>query len=764
MKKISKTLIAVFVSIAMVFGALGTSFAPKASADSLAAVNVALNKPATASEGSDLVYPNLGPDKAFNGVVSRFDGWSADSGVWADKPKVKPWLQVDLQGAYVISSLEVVARPGLDDNGNAWYNGERKTFQILGSNDPTFADGTYAVLGEVGTTAFTGDSKVFTVTNTNAYRYIRYVKTSIDYAFLSELRVFGTPENANALKFKFCLASDTHIPTGSANLTTELQISVSQDCKAFVITGDLTEGSTDAQYDALMSIMNSTAHPPAYYVIGNHDVRATAGTFAQLEARFKQKTGMPAMYSDAWIEDHHFIFLGTEQNEGSDEVFLSDNQLSWLETKLAENADYDKPIFVFIHQPLQETVNGTYIANGYGLKGWRDGVRQWTKVKSILAKYPQVIFTSGHMHSSAGMFRAESTFVNAGSTTPSGGSPQQMLVFEVYGNRTEVKAVHVTDEAVTWTGAVPALLTNTSLQQDVTEANALLNGSSIGSGTNQYPTWAAEYLGQAIDDLEALLAAPNATKSQFGNAMMALRNAKTVFEKSKNAVTNIALHKPSTSSDGAGYDQVYPPSQAFDGGVQFTNGWNRKTTASTWIQVDLQAESLINRVEIDARPTSTFDGERKNFEIQASNDPTFATYTVLGSVGSTAFTTATWGLDLTTTNTYRYVRYQKTGSEYVFLTEMRVFGIAKGKYPISGKVVNASGSPVSGVTVKLYAYGSTTVLGTATTGTDGKYTLTASQLSGKYTVTAEKTQYQTGNQTVTIPYAAVTDADFTLSP
>ncbi|MBB6731851.1 discoidin domain-containing protein [Cohnella zeiphila] len=586
------------------------------------------------------------------------------------------------------------------------------------------------------------------------------------WSALSALDMPAEKASASTLDFKFCLTSDTHMPTSDANLATALQISTAQSCEAFVITGDLTDGGTDAQYDDLMSVMNANAHPPAYFIVGNHDVRSTAGTFPQLEQRFETKTGMPGMYYDAWVHGYHFIFLGTEQNEGSDEAMISDTQLNWLDSKLAENADYDKPIFVFIHQPLQETVSGTYIQDNYGLKGWRDGVRQWRQIKNILQKYPQAIVTSGHLHRSASLYKGENVFVNAGSTTPVGGSPQEMMVYSVYNDKVDIQARKVTTNSVVWTGSVPDSLNAAALQQDVTDANNLLSSSSVGDGTDQYPSWAAEYLQQATGGLNALLADPNATESALGEALMALRNAKRTFSASRNSVTNIGLHKPVASSDGTGIDQSYPPEQAVDGGVNFTNGWNAKSssTGSAWIQVDLEAESKITRVEIEARPTSTYDGERKNFEIRASNDPSFATYDVLGSVGGTAFAAPTWGLDLNTSNTYRYVRYQKTGAEYVFLTEMRVFGIAKGKYPISGHVVDENNQPVGGATVTLHPFGDDSGnLGTAVSGPDGSYAISVPQLSGKYTVSAAKAPYEPNDATVIVPMAPVADADVVLA-
>lgn len=92
-----------------------------------------------------------------------------------------------------------------------------------------------------------------------------------------------------------------------------------------------------------------------------------------------------------------------------------------------------------------------------------------------------------------------------------------------------------------------------------------------------------------------------------------------------------------------------------------------------WLQVDLGEAYEIDRVEIDARRGTDQAPTRRNFEILASNDPEFNTYTVLGSQGSTPFpheATRTWLVSDDTP--YRYVRVQKTTKEYFWINELRV--------------------------------------------------------------------------------------------
>ncbi|WP_145408970.1 metallophosphoesterase family protein [Paenibacillus xylanexedens] len=106
---------------------------------------------------------------------------------------------------------------------------------------------------------------------------------------------------------------------------------------------------------------------------------------------FEDTTGMRGTYHNHWIDGYHYIFLGTEQPHPKD-CELSAEQLVWLELTLSEHATADRPIFLFLHQPLMNTVAGSMKE-----QGWY-GVNQDAELKAILAQYPQVILFTGHTH------------------------------------------------------------------------------------------------------------------------------------------------------------------------------------------------------------------------------------------------------------------------------------------------------------------------------------------------------------------------------
>lgn len=239
----------------------------------------------------------------------------------------------------------------------------------------------------------------------------------------------------SSFKFSFMCVSDTHMPNYNTNLINALQDATQNSCSAICFVGDITEDGKDASYDALNSTLNSNPHPPAYFVVGNHDVRWLSG-YAEGRDRFLAKTGMPGMYYDVWIYGYHFIFLATEQDL-KDQAYLSSTQLSWLQTKLADQATSNKPVFVFIHQALANTVVGTTLAEGYGAS-YPDGVVQDQELKNILGQFPQTIFFTGHTHaavtSTNNLYNAQyCTMINDGCV-----KNNQGLLVNVYGDRVEV--------------------------------------------------------------------------------------------------------------------------------------------------------------------------------------------------------------------------------------------------------------------------------------------------------------------------------------
>lgn len=224
----------------------------------------------------------------------------------------------------------------------------------------------------------------------------------------------------------FQVVSDVHIKsddlteTNAVNMIAGLKDirTMDPDTLGIMNLGDFTQSGTKAQYDAMYRIMDQyspVSDDKIMITLGNHDVRGTSSAdwnkdetviskywptakalYLERNSRYMPDTD-GKVYFDRWLGGYHFIAINTE-NGIKDAMYLSDDQLDWLEKTLAENASPDKPIFVLGHNALKDTHWRSNILNDFG--------NQDKRVKEIFSKYPQVIYLSGHIHNGFGVVEA----------------------------------------------------------------------------------------------------------------------------------------------------------------------------------------------------------------------------------------------------------------------------------------------------------------------------------------------------------------------
>lgn len=200
----------------------------------------------------------------------------------------------------------------------------------------------------------------------------------------------------------FQVITDTHLTPNSShaynvNFERALQDIYAQAPASHAImhVGDITEHGYNEEYRELMRIMNKyhAYLPNIHYTLGNHDVGV--GDFHVSLKQFLSYTHSPAPYYDLWLKGYHFLFLGTEEGLESF-CTLSDTQLHWLEEKLQEQGDNDQHsdryTFIFLHQPLINTVAGSSEDQSFY------GVQEDEQLREILRKYPNLILFTGHTH------------------------------------------------------------------------------------------------------------------------------------------------------------------------------------------------------------------------------------------------------------------------------------------------------------------------------------------------------------------------------
>nr|WP_028612642.1 metallophosphoesterase [Paenibacillus harenae] len=196
------------------------------------------------------------------------------------------------------------------------------------------------------------------------------------FQVITDTHVTSDPEHAHNRNFERALKDMIANQTGSCGI---------------MHAGDVTDHGFPEEYEELRRIWNDHKDdlPELYFTTGNHDVGL--GVWQDRLSRFLSATDMTAPYHDHWIHGYHFIFLGTEKGL---ELFcdLSEDQLKWLDAKLGEEASPERPAFVFLHQPLKDTVAGSFEAQNWF------GVTQDSELKAVLSKHRHAILFTGHTH------------------------------------------------------------------------------------------------------------------------------------------------------------------------------------------------------------------------------------------------------------------------------------------------------------------------------------------------------------------------------
>ncbi|WP_424766496.1 metallophosphoesterase family protein [Paenibacillus sp. sgz302251] len=215
---------------------------------------------------------------------------------------------------------------------------------------------------------------------------------------------------------QFSVMSDIHIKEGDPIAQIRFlkalrdHRNINPNSSILILNGDLTNGQ-NKNYKRLEKLLRKVQHAPVHATIGNHEYYQIwkyehAGlrlnphwTSEKAKELFQNRFGYKKPYHDLWLDDYHFIFLGSEQYRDFDksvqeDAYLSQKQLNWLARRLEENSitpysKTKKPIFVFLHQPLVQSLDGSENARG---------VIQHKELRQLLRNYPHVLLFSGHTH------------------------------------------------------------------------------------------------------------------------------------------------------------------------------------------------------------------------------------------------------------------------------------------------------------------------------------------------------------------------------
>ncbi|MNI31454.1 3',5'-cyclic adenosine monophosphate phosphodiesterase CpdA [compost metagenome] len=290
-------------------------------------------------------------------------------------------------------------------------------------------------------------------------------------------RVEAEVNTKNLPLFTFSVLSDLHITPWDLKSQRLFSHALSDHAviaphsKLMVLNGDLTNGHVN-DYSTLDQLLRQQPRAPIAATMGNHEYYAmwdhdskskepvrlsehwTSEQAIRLFTRFFHQDHP---YYDLWVEGYHFIFLSGEAYRDvlpqiGEDAWLSPEQLAWLKKTLgatAEDTDpssdraaSNKPVFVFLHQPLPHTLDGTDAERG---------IAQHQELVQLLASVPQVMFFSGHTHWDLGRTKqinpqavysvgsASIRQVYDESNKPASPAQSQSLLVEVYKDRVDIR-------------------------------------------------------------------------------------------------------------------------------------------------------------------------------------------------------------------------------------------------------------------------------------------------------------------------------------
>lgn len=137
------------------------------------------------------------------------------------------------------------------------------------------------------------------------------------------------------------------------------------------------------------------------------------------------KSNLATFYDD-YVNGYHLIFLRVPYETGGKAYYdLMQQELDFLDRKLYEMEESGKPVFVFSHVPIEDTI-------GRAQETWENSQVRQQAFKDILNKHPNAIVVSGHSH--FGLDNDWAWTVNGGQDKPSfvhdGGIVSQITPFD----------------------------------------------------------------------------------------------------------------------------------------------------------------------------------------------------------------------------------------------------------------------------------------------------------------------------------------------
>ncbi len=243
----------------------------------------------------------------------------------------------------------------------------------------------------------------------------------IDYATIG----VEDEKKENELLYKFEVISDQQVSRGSDYFFKKSKKAFedikdeASDSIGIFVNGDIVDEAKEENYDDFYKSYDEVFKDkeiPLSVGIGNHEfiIQSEDGNYTGLSesqldsmyqerlALWKKKTKNENPYFSLEKEGSKFIFLGTTKMPKSldgntrADCTLGEEQLSWLKKEIEDGAKSNKPIYIFSHGSLRNTVSGSLISEKQTWYGY--SLEEENKIRDLIKDYPQILFFSSHSH------------------------------------------------------------------------------------------------------------------------------------------------------------------------------------------------------------------------------------------------------------------------------------------------------------------------------------------------------------------------------
>ncbi|MBR2903470.1 MAG: hypothetical protein IKC37_02370, partial [Clostridia bacterium] len=281
-----------------------------------------------------------------------------------------------------------------------------------GDDDGVFENYSYTKFKVTGeTTSFTFGKNV--IIPFGATKLYVYAKNTNGDALSTTPVIVDLPQGAsqknplNSTGNSFWVISDTHVDQDVNHVHNQHFAGLLQDiaridggAMSLIVNGDMTNRGRDEDWANFQAIYDAaTGVPPMVLAMGNHEYYS--GTYEYVNSKFYELAKYPdgtlvnKMHYDYWQGGYHFVFLGTDTwPQNNTHAVLTQETLNWLDATLDDGKDEHKPTFLFLHQPLYNTVAGSRPGEDYsGVEASSEAA-----LRTILADHPEVMLFVGHTH------------------------------------------------------------------------------------------------------------------------------------------------------------------------------------------------------------------------------------------------------------------------------------------------------------------------------------------------------------------------------